>query len=161
MHYKSPNERTNTSLMALFPGLPGSASNRKVKPIWILLKQETVSGNGISWAICKSAICIWLQTDNHASTPPLFLQSGCPSCRPTNSVKALKANHWYDMKPWGAFSNFCMQVHNWSHTYIPGFIEIRWVRGSYNQKTLPWPLKSNFNTGFFECCDEWILNPTQ
>jgi len=26
-----------------------------------------------------------LQTDNHASTPPLsFLQAGCPSCRPTN-----------------------------------------------------------------------------
>ena len=35
-----------------------------------------------------------LQTDNHASTPPLsFLQAGCPSCRPTNSVKALKAHH--------------------------------------------------------------------
>jgi len=34
-----------------------------------------------------------LQTDNHASTPPLsFLQAGCASCRPTNSVKALKAN---------------------------------------------------------------------
>ena len=33
-----------------------------------------------------------LQTDNHANTPPLsFLQGGCPSCRPTNSVKALKA----------------------------------------------------------------------
>jgi len=33
-----------------------------------------------------------LQTDNHASTLPLsFLQAGCPSCRPTNSVKALKA----------------------------------------------------------------------
>ena len=31
-----------------------------------------------------------LQTDNHASTPPLsFLQAGCPSCRPTNSIKAL------------------------------------------------------------------------
>ena len=29
--------------------------DRKVKPIWILLKQETVSGSGISWAICKSA----------------------------------------------------------------------------------------------------------
>jgi len=28
---------------------------RKVKPIWILLKQETVSGRGISWAICQSA----------------------------------------------------------------------------------------------------------
>jgi len=33
-----------------------------------------------------------LQTDNHANTPPLsFLQAGCPSCRPTNSVKALMA----------------------------------------------------------------------
>jgi len=34
-------------------------------------------------------VCTSLQTDNHASTPPLsFLQAGCPSCRPTNSVKA-------------------------------------------------------------------------
>jgi len=37
-------------------------------------------------------VCTSLQTDNHANTPPLsFLQAGCPSCRPTNSVKALKA----------------------------------------------------------------------
>ena len=37
-------------------------------------------------------ICTSLQTDNHASIPTLsFLQAGCPSCRPTNSVKALKA----------------------------------------------------------------------
>ena len=37
-------------------------------------------------------VCTLLQTGNHASTPPLsFLQAGCPSCRPTNSVKALKA----------------------------------------------------------------------
>jgi len=37
-------------------------------------------------------VCTSLQTDNHASTPPLcFLQAGCPSCRPTNSVKPLKA----------------------------------------------------------------------
>ena len=28
---------------------------QKGKPIWILLKQETVSGSGISWVICKSA----------------------------------------------------------------------------------------------------------
>ena len=28
---------------------------QKGEPIWILLKQETVSGSGISWAICKSA----------------------------------------------------------------------------------------------------------
>jgi len=37
-------------------------------------------------------VCTSLQTDNHTSTPPLnFLQAGCPSCRPTNSVTALKA----------------------------------------------------------------------
>ena len=37
-------------------------------------------------------VCTSLQADNHASTPPLvFLRAGCPSCRPTNSVKALKA----------------------------------------------------------------------
>jgi len=37
-------------------------------------------------------VCTSFQTDNHASTSPLrFLQAGCPSCRPTNSVKALKA----------------------------------------------------------------------
>jgi len=37
-------------------------------------------------------VCTLLQTDNHANTPPLtFLQAGCPSCCPTNSVKALKA----------------------------------------------------------------------
>jgi len=38
-------------------------------------------------------VCTSLQTDNHTSTPPLsILQAGCPSCRPTNSVKALKAS---------------------------------------------------------------------
>jgi len=40
-------------------------------------------------------VCILLQTDNHAGTPSIssfsFLQAGCPSCRPTNSVKALKS----------------------------------------------------------------------
>ena len=60
------------------------------KPIWILLKQETVSGSGISWAVCKSA-----PRSRQITTPAphrsVFLQAGCRSCRPTNSVKALKA----------------------------------------------------------------------
>ena len=46
---------THTHLTAVCLGLPGWAGTRKVKPIWILLKQETVSGSGIRWAICKSA----------------------------------------------------------------------------------------------------------
>jgi len=37
-------------------------------------------------------ICTFTQTDYHTIIPPLsFLQAGCFSCRPTNSVKALKA----------------------------------------------------------------------
>jgi len=53
-------DHTHTRLTALCLGLPGWVatgwvSTRNVKPIWILLKQETVSGSGISWAICKSA----------------------------------------------------------------------------------------------------------
>jgi len=81
---------THARLTALFPGLPRGAGTRKVKPIWIILKQETVSGSGISWAMCKSAPRsrqITMPTPHHS----VFLQAGCPSCRPTNSVKALKA----------------------------------------------------------------------
>ena len=40
----------------------------------------------------RMQVCTSLQTDSHASTPPLcFSQAGCPSCHPTNSIKALKA----------------------------------------------------------------------
>jgi len=81
---------THTRLAALFSGLPRWAGTRKVKPIWILLKQETVSGSEICWAICKFAPRtrqINMPGPNHSS----FLQVGCPSCCPTNSVKALKA----------------------------------------------------------------------
>ena len=46
---------THTRLTALCPGLPRWAGTRTVKPVWILLKQETVSGSGISWAIYKYA----------------------------------------------------------------------------------------------------------
>ena len=46
---------THTRLTALCLGLPRWAGTWKVKPTWILLEQETVSGSGISWAICKSA----------------------------------------------------------------------------------------------------------
>ena len=40
----------------------------------------------------RMQVCTSLQVDNHTSTPPLsFLQAGCPSYCPTNSIKALKA----------------------------------------------------------------------
>jgi len=74
-------------LTGFCPGLPRSASNRKVKPHWILKDSEW------QWhQLGHMLICTLPQTDNHASTLPLsFLQARCPSCHPTNSVKALKA----------------------------------------------------------------------
>ena len=48
-------QEVETRLTALFGDYPGQPVPEKVKPIWILPKQETVSGTGISWAICKSA----------------------------------------------------------------------------------------------------------
>jgi len=50
------SKHTHTRLTALCLGLPRWARTRKVKPVRILLKQGTVSGSGISWAICKSAL---------------------------------------------------------------------------------------------------------
>ena len=55
-------------------------------------------------------VCTSLQTDNHASTPPLsFLQARCPSCRPTNSVKALKAIEALKFKSFGPREK-CIQL---------------------------------------------------
>jgi len=82
------NYTTTTFVSGLFPGQPDI---KKGKPFWILLEQEMM---GRQWHQLDhmQIICTSLQTDNHTSTPPLiFLQAGCPSCRPTNSIKALKA----------------------------------------------------------------------
>ena len=82
---------THTRLTALCPGLPGWAGTRKVKT-----NLDFTDARDSEWQwhqLDHMQVCTSLQTDNHTSTPPLsFLQAGCPSCRPTNSVKALKAN---------------------------------------------------------------------
>ena len=75
-------------IIALCPGLPRWASTRKVKPIWILLKQETVSGSGISSAVCKSA-----PRSRQINTPAphhsvSFRPDALPAAQPTAS------EHW-------------------------------------------------------------------
>ena len=55
------------------------------------MKQEMT---GLQWHQLDHTqiICTSLQTDNYASTSSLhFLQAGCSSSCPVNSVKALKA----------------------------------------------------------------------
>ena len=74
---------THIRLMALLLGLPMWGGTRKVKPIWILLKQETMSGSGISWAICKSAPCsrqIIMPAPHHSV---FYMPDGLPAAKPS------------------------------------------------------------------------------
>ena len=85
------NTHTHICLTALFPGLPWWSGTRKVQPICILLKQETRSGSGISWAVCKSAPCcrqITMLAPHHW----VFYRPGAlPAAQPTAS------KHWRQM----------------------------------------------------------------
>jgi len=118
-----------TRLTADCPGLPGWAGTRKVKPIWILLKQETVGGNGISWAVCKSAPRS-RQITMPAPHPSDLFCTGCPFCRPTNSVKALKAVHY---------------VSNWLQLLCATFQTAGLYKGMLMTK--PWPTQSSLQLG--------------
>ena len=56
-------------------------------------------------------ICTLLQTDNHASIPPLsFLHAGCPSCLPTNSAKALILKLSIILKMEPVYNHFPLQL---------------------------------------------------
>ena len=88
LHAMWAHTHTRIHLMALFPGLPGWAGTRKVKPIWILLKKETMSGSGISWDICKSATRsrqITMPAPHHSV---FYRPDALPAAQPTAS------KHW-------------------------------------------------------------------
>jgi len=66
-------------------------------------------------------VCTSLKTDNHANTPPLcFLQAGCPSCRPNNSVKALKATQQHTQQPFKKPFNGLFSRTTWVSQYQKG-----------------------------------------
>ena len=82
---KTVTTHTHTRLTALFPGPPRWAGTRKVKPIWISLKQETVSGSGISWTICKSAPCSRQITTPAPHHSVFYRPDALPAAQPTAS----------------------------------------------------------------------------
>ena len=82
---------THTPFNGPFSGTTRVSRYQNGKTNLDLLKQETVSGSGISWATCKSA------------PSSRQIKAGCPSCRPTNSVKALKAKRHI-------LANLCLKV---------------------------------------------------
>jgi len=57
-------------------------------PFWTLLKLRVmeVVVNNWTYNTCKAPVKMAPPTNQH----PVFIQVGCPSCRPTNSIKALK-----------------------------------------------------------------------
>ena len=72
---------THTHLTALSLELPRWAGTRKGKPIGILMKYETVSGSGISRAMCKSAPC-----SRQITLPAVFYRpDALPATLPTAS----------------------------------------------------------------------------
>jgi len=79
---------THTSILrlsGLCPGLPEWASTRTNLDFTEARDSEWQWHQLGHMQICTSSLA-----DNHASTSPFsFLQAGCPSCHPTNSVKAL------------------------------------------------------------------------
>jgi len=64
-----------------FPDEPGIAS-------FIGAKDDGGGGDNWSYKTCKAAVKSSAPTNRH----PTFLQAGCPSRRPTDSVRALKGN---------------------------------------------------------------------
>jgi len=79
---------THTHLTALCLWLSGWAGTRKVKLIWILLKQETVSGSGISWVVCKSAPRSRQITTPAPQHSVFYRPDALPAAQPTAS------KHW-------------------------------------------------------------------
>ena len=82
-----PLKKHKSHLTALCQGLPGwAATRRQNQSGFYWSKRHEWLWNQLG----HMQVCTSLQTDNHTNTPPLsFLQAGCPSCHPTNSVKAL------------------------------------------------------------------------
>ena len=78
---------THTRLTDPCQGLPGVSRYQKGKT-----NLDFTGDSEWQWhQLGHMQVCTSLQTDDHTSNPPLsFLQAGCLSCRPTNSVKALK-----------------------------------------------------------------------
>ena len=122
------NTHTHTRLTALFPGLPRSAGTRKVNQsgFYWSKRQWVAAASAGTYASLHLA-----PNRHHASTPPLsFLQAGCPSCRPTNSVKALKAQRLDEVsyKPslvWSKLVNTSLPAQSssrcWHAQKVPSF----------------------------------------
>ena len=119
---------THTHLMALSLGLPRWAGTRKVKPIWILLKQETVSVSGIRWAICKSA-----HHSRQITTPAphhsvFYRPDALPAAQPTASKHWTQLPAYKSFRYWLVFLAFNVLIFSnnglwfYCHNVVPQYV---------------------------------------
>jgi len=80
---------THTHLMALYSGLPGWAGTKRVKPIGIRDFTEARDSECQWHQLGHVQVCNSLQTDNHASTPPLIFYQldALPAAQPPASKR--------------------------------------------------------------------------
>jgi len=106
-----------------FPGLPGWAGTRKVKPIWISLKQETMRGSGISWAICKSASRsrqITIPAPHHSS----FFTGRMPFLPPNQQRQSTEGIiHRYTNYTFWTYNQYCV-MWIWNSTILKERMEM-------------------------------------
>ena len=89
VHYTLHKNNTHTHpFNGPFSGTTQVSWYQKGKPIWILLKQETVSGSGMTWAICKSALCSRQITTPTPHQSVFYRPDALPAAQPTAS------KHW-------------------------------------------------------------------
>ena len=128
----------------LFPGLSRWAGTRKVKPTWILLKQETVSGSSISWTIYKSA-CRFRQITMPAPHHSVFYRpDALPAAQPT--VSKLKQSHTY-------WYNEIMRMYM-TRSWLNELNNRSWNKGysakqNAKKKPSPWLIS---DSGYITCC---------
>ena len=162
-----------TRLMALCPGLPRWAGTRKVKPIWILLKQQTVSSSGISWAICKSA-----SRSRQITTPaPHHSVFKRPDALPASQPTASK--HWrqYDhsqridkyLDSWRQITNAadCVAIDHFQKSQsqdggLPKLLLAYSCLTNYGEAASPWLVTPKQDIGDHQwpviCCNAEYLN---
>jgi len=79
---------------ALFPDHPGEpVPEENFWTLWCKGRLTEADTSIIRLGATSSGI-----SSAHLHHPPIFLQAGCPSCRPTNSVKALKATSTFGLE---------------------------------------------------------------
>jgi len=63
----------------------------------VFIEAKDGGGGGDNWTTGAISRAKLQSSRQHQQTNTQFLQAGCPSCRPTNSVKALKGKIKHSM----------------------------------------------------------------